>query len=326
MHLSPPMDHAHRWRTLLYGALGTLIAGAAVHIVSHLVQDNLPLPILFLLPIMYVAWRVKLEIAAVHVLFSMFILGISIREFVPSTTSAVVMLSVQTSVFASVAYIITSLRKSLLREQHMARIDGLTGVPNARAFEEIAAKELAKLQRTPGPLSVIYFDLDHFKKINDTFGHHGGDRALRLIGDALRHTTRGADTPARIGGDEFVVLLPNTAREGARTVVVRLQSLIAHLSNHTITCSVGCMTYTTFPPSDVDDMLRKVDAVMYMAKENGRNCAACACDTLTRIDFIDGDVIGTPIPVELKTKKDYMDPFKKIETDATPPVPRPLSE
>ncbi len=326
MHLSPPLETTHRWRDLFIGSVGTLFAGLAVHLTSHWVGDNLPLPVLFILPILYVSWRVRLEIAAIHVFFSMLVLGFSIKEFMPSVASTIIVLTVQATIFSITAYLIATLRKSLMREQYMARVDPLTGVPNARAFEEVAAKELAKLQRNPAPVSIIYFDLDHFKRINDTFGHHGGDRALRLIGDALRHTVRGADTAARIGGDEFVVLLPNTARDGARAVVTRLQSLIAHLSNNTITCSIGCMTYTQFPPKETDDMLKKVDAVMYMAKENGRNSAACACDAIPRIDFIDGDVQGTPIPVELKTKKDLVDPFTRAGIDDALQLPRPRGE
>jgi diguanylate cyclase (GGDEF)-like protein len=156
-------------------------------------------------------------------------------------------------------------------------MDPLTGLSNTRAFTEIASAEIDRMHRFGKPLSAAYLDLDNFKRVNDQNGHKSGDGALRLIGDALSHCVRSIDTAARVGGDEFVLLMPETDRDGARVVVRRLQQRVTELSLGKITCSMGCVTFTA-PPRDVDHLLKAADDAMYAAKRSGRD----------RVVFADG--------------------------------------
>lgn len=172
-----------------------------------------------------------------------------------------------------------------------ARIDPMTNMPNQRAFRECALKELRRLQRYNKPLSVILIDVDFFKNINDTLGHHAGDNALRIIGQSLIGSVRSVDIPARIesglaariGGDEFALLLPETDQEGAKVVMARFQATLAKRSNNKITCSIGCCTFTK-APINTDTLLRIVDKAMYRAKTGGRNRVVFCTDQDANID------------------------------------------
>ena len=149
-----------------------------------------------------------------------------------------------------------------------AGTDGLTGIPNRRAFEERAAAALARVRRTGTPLTVVYLDVDRFKQINDTLGHAAGDRVLRCVARTLVATLRSVDVYARIGGDEFVVLI-----EGARPqpLIGRLHQGLrraASARGMEVTFSIGAVTFNTAPES-VEAMLRRGDSAMYEAKSGG---------------------------------------------------------
>jgi diguanylate cyclase (GGDEF)-like protein len=109
--------------------------------------------------------------------------------------------------FLVVVVVLSSLRGAWEREKIHARTDSLTGVSNARAFFEVAAVELARARRYQRPFTIAYLDLDNFKQVNDRFGHEVGDDLLQIVARTLREGSRASDFVARMGGDEFVVLL-----------------------------------------------------------------------------------------------------------------------
>src|SRR5262249_5592225 len=109
----------------------------------------------------------------------------------------------------------------------VAATDALTGLPNRRAFEEAMRRDLARAERTKEALAVVMIDVDFFKKVNDTYGHATGDVVLRSVAEVLRSTLRTGDVPARLGGEEFVALLPNANGEGGRIVAERLRMKLA---------------------------------------------------------------------------------------------------
>src|SRR5215208_3475368 len=115
------------------------------------------------------------------------------------------------------------------RLQETARTDTLTSMPNRRAFDERLALELGRAARTGEPLSLLMGDIDHFKALNDRFGHAAGDAALASIGRALMSECRAIDTPARVGGEEFAILLPSTGATAAVTTANRLRAAISHI-------------------------------------------------------------------------------------------------
>jgi diguanylate cyclase (GGDEF)-like protein len=156
---------------------------------------------------------------------------------------------------------------ALYREvEALARVDALTGVSNRRVFEERLRDEQSRAQRGATPLSILLIDLDDFKTINDTRGHAAGDEALRVLAGLFSHALRAHDTVARIGGDEFAVLLPGIAAAEAVAVARRIGAL-AKLAG--VSLSIGGATY----PDDTDDIasvLRLADQALYAAKRGGR--------------------------------------------------------
>ncbi|NNE64139.1 MAG: sensor domain-containing diguanylate cyclase [Gammaproteobacteria bacterium] len=168
----------------------------------------------------------------------------------------------------------------------LASTDPLTGVSNRRHFIEAAEEELERSRRYAFPLSVIVFDLDWFKRINDLYGHAAGDTVLvetvRLIQDRLRIN----DIIARMGGDEFAILLPNTDADKAQEMTQRLCADLAsqkiNIGSEKVsgTCSFGVCEFAD-ANADVLDLVHKADQALYRAKQLGRNRVELAADNLT---------------------------------------------
>lgn len=171
------------------------------------------------------------------------------------------------------AAIICRLRQTLANEKSLARSDFLTDTLNGRAFAERAAVEIARARRVRKPLTVAYADVDDFKAINDRYGHAYGDDVLRSIARALKSNLRDTDSVSRVGGDEFVMLLPETNADQAESVLSKLHSVVSEsLANVEpgISVTIGAVVFDE-PPSGVDDLTRASDAAMYGAKSDGKN-------------------------------------------------------
>lgn len=170
------------------------------------------------------------------------------------------------------------LRESYRNELQYSRSDFLTGIANRREFFVIAEQERQRASRYNRPLSLAYFDLDGFKQVNDKLGHVEGDRVLTDVAFLLYSNLRASDTVARIGGDEFVVLLPETDSKAARTAVQKLRVLLLDLSQQrgwAVTYSIGLVTFEELPDS-TDEMLSEADRVMYTVKLANKNSLAAA--------------------------------------------------
>lgn len=179
--------------------------------------------------------------------------------------------------FVLFSWLFSALRRALDREKEAARVDPLTGIPNRRAFLEIAESEVHRSARYGHPFTVAYLDLDNFKTINDRLGHAAGDRALQHVAEAISRGLRANDVGARLGGDEFVVLLPETSVADAHAVLERIRRRIGDAQcaeDGLVTVSVGCVTFEA-PPASMDEMLKVVDRVMYSAKTAGANGLVC---------------------------------------------------
>jgi diguanylate cyclase (GGDEF)-like protein/PAS domain S-box-containing protein len=162
-------------------------------------------------------------------------------------------------------------REELLgKVRDMATHDSLTGLANRRALEEQLPRELARARRSKSPLCVAVVDLDNFKSYNDTHGHLAGDEVLRACASAWDEALRGSDTLVRFGGEEFLVLLPDTAPGEATEVVERLRERTPMEQ----TCSAGLACWDFV--ESVDDLLGRADAALYLAKAGGRNQMAQA--------------------------------------------------
>jgi diguanylate cyclase (GGDEF)-like protein len=171
-------------------------------------------------------------------------------------------------VYVALTLLLSTLRTKLSEEHENARTDPLTGLGNVRAFRAAAEAEVARCRRYHRPLSLALVDLDDFKQVNDTHGHGAGDDVLRATAQHLAESVRSTDTVARVGGDEFVILLPETDPAQAAAAVGHLRSrpVAADLP---VGFSVGVVTYADDPPS-VEDILAEADRAMYAEKRAGR--------------------------------------------------------
>lgn len=156
--------------------------------------------------------------------------------------------------------------------EQLASTDLLTNAWNRRHFEEAVAGEMHRAQRYGHPVSLLLLDIDHFKRVNDTFGHSEGDRVLREVADRVRAVIRLSDSLTRWGGEEFIVLMPNTGISSATTLAERIREGLAarpFKEVGQVTASIGVAEY--LPSASRDEWLERADRAMYRAKEGGRN-------------------------------------------------------
>jgi len=171
---------------------------------------------------------------------------------------------------------VVALEQARQHEHHMASHDGLTGLPNRQLFYDRLGQALAQARRHGQVVGVMFMDLDHFKLINDTLGHHIGDGLLRQVGRRLEGCIRESDTAARLGGDEFTVILYGLANPQDASVVAQniLDRLAEAFSVQGREIQVGCSIGISVFPDDGDDaesIMRNADMAMYRAKNHGRN-------------------------------------------------------
>ncbi|MBF8661212.1 GGDEF domain-containing protein [Pseudomonas putida] len=167
-------------------------------------------------------------------------------------------------------------REHLEEQRQKALLDPLTGLPNRAAWSEQVEREMQRWQENGGDLAMAILDLDHFKQINDGYGHLAGDKVLKIVADQLRKRLRGQDFIARFGGEEFVLLLPDTSPADALQVVETMRLAVEACPFHfkgervVVSTSIGL---STFRPGEVaDQVLKRADAALYRAKQRGRNC------------------------------------------------------
>ncbi len=168
--------------------------------------------------------------------------------------------------------LLARIRKGMrqIKDKQAAHLDSLTRLYNRRVFELFFQQEISKCERYCHPLSLILADLDHFKSVNDTYGHQAGDRVLKEVSEIIRENIRGADLPSRWGGEEIAVLLPETEGEGAEILAEKLRRLIAahdfpRAGHVTASFGVASMTKADY------DLFAAADKALYTAKEKGRN-------------------------------------------------------
>ena len=153
-----------------------------------------------------------------------------------------------------------------------ADTDALTGVLNRAGFNEVMVREVGRARRYQQALSVAILDIDHFKRVNDEFGHPAGDQVLVRTAKLLSSSVRDSDTVARWGGEEFAVIAPTTPEEGAARLAEKLRSFMeaTHLGpKEPVTASFGVAQLR--PDDTVETLLQRADAALYRAKQSGRN-------------------------------------------------------
>ena len=180
---------------------------------------------------------------------------------------------------------ISNLQQSLEAIRAESLTDPLTGLGNRKYFDRSIEMAVQNALATNEPLSLLMFDIDHFKSFNDSYGHLTGDQVLRLVGLSLKQTIKGQDITARYGGEEFAVVLPNTALRQALTVAdhIRRAVMSKELKKKStgeilgrVTISVGVSMLK--PGDDTDSLIERADACLYAAKRAGRNRVVCEAD------------------------------------------------
>jgi len=157
----------------------------------------------------------------------------------------------------------------------LSMTDQLTGLPNRRQLDQKINEEITRSKRTGKGLAVLMLDLDHFKQVNDQYGHQKGDEILQQFAEILRQEVRDMDLPTRFGGEEFCVLLPEIEADEGRNVAERIRAAAELLSDPAPTVSVGVGYWEADMSSG--GVLRRADRALYAAKEAGRNCVVTYC-------------------------------------------------
>ncbi|MET0009801.1 MAG: GGDEF domain-containing protein [Candidatus Thiodiazotropha sp. 6PLUC4] len=175
---------------------------------------------------------------------------------------------------------VSILRQDLYRERQQANIDALTGIPNRRAYQTRLPQDRARCIRENKKLCLLIWDIDHFKSINDQYGHWMGDRVISCIANKISQRLRLSDFVARIGGEEFAVLLSDCSKESAIELADHLRQEIAQCNfelecdkvNATISCGIAELT----PDESDATLFTRADKALYRAKRAGRNRICCA--------------------------------------------------
>ena len=248
-----------------------------IGILDYQTKLEVSLSFFYLLPIALAAWfkgfrlglATSLACALVYS-FDLVIAGLDYSSRQNLIWNTVIILGV----FLVVASLTAELRSLIKRQMELAQTDYLTGALNGRRFAQLLQIELDRAVRYQRPFTVIYFDIDDFKLINDNFGHYIGDEALRRSVASMRRQLRSTDVIARLGGDEFAVLMPETDTSVAQIVVDKIKNVFRDEMQTVglgVTCSIGVLTYVSARRPSVDEIVKMVDDLMYSVKRNGKN-------------------------------------------------------
>lgn len=261
--------------TRMGGAMVLLLG--IISATGYLVGYEITVSLFFLAPIALATWYGSRRIGIIFCILSTFIWYLVDtvsaghpynNPLAPYWNSAL-----RLGLFLITVQLLIQLKVRLNTEKELSRTDSLTGTMNGRGFTEVAEKLFELSSRHKRPTSIAYIDLDNFKKVNDEFGHHEGDRVLQTVGGILLNSVRKSDVVGRLGGDEFSVVLPETNEIGAKSTFLKLKNELADAMkrhNWPIGFSVGVVSFD-LPPAKLDEAIRSADALMYHVKRNGKN-------------------------------------------------------
>ena len=266
-------EYLATWPKSLLIALGVLLL-ALVAMADYLTHTNYVLEFspYYLIPISFFSWFIGKRSGLALGILSV-IMGFFIRLWGAPRGVAYLDALVRLVLYLSATLMIVQLKALYERERHLSRIDPLTRIANRRALLEAASAAKSVSDRQLTPLSISYIDLDGFKQVNDRLGHSAGDRVLAATADAIIRAVRPSDVVARIGGDEFAVLLPGADGADASGILHRVRLELDRVMKHnrwSITVSIGIASFVP-PLGSVQEMIQVADQTMYLAKKNGKN-------------------------------------------------------
>lgn len=272
----PTLLHGLSTRGASFWTVASFVTVVLLGLIDFLIGYEISFSLFYLVPVSMAGWfvgrRLGLAVSGVSATTWLIADAASGQTFSTPLIGAWNML-IRFGFFVIVMLLLARLREAYRVERELARTDRITGAANSRHFYELAQSELDRARRFGHPFTVAYIDLDNFKEVNDRFGHTRGDEVLRVVSSTARRHLRATDVVARIGGDEFALLLSGTDPAGAQAVIPKIRSsLVAAMQNRRwpVTFSIGVVTFTA-PPSSVDAMIHLADELMYAVKSNGKN-------------------------------------------------------
>ncbi len=262
-------------KTTLWWVIILLLLGLGI--IDYFTGAELSISLFYLVPISLASWSLGIkpgQIAAILAAFMWQISNLAAGEHVSSPFVIVWNTVVRLGVFLIYSTLLSEFRIVLQHQTELSRTDPLTGILNRRTFYEAVSMELKKIDRYQRLFSVVFIDLDNFKSINDDFGHLTGDALLLRVAKCINSQLRGTDIAARLGGDEYAILMAETDEAAARKAISRIQTILIKemaSAKWPVTFSMGVLTCNSAPTS-VQDTLHLADQLMYAAKRNGKNC------------------------------------------------------
>jgi diguanylate cyclase (GGDEF)-like protein len=260
---------------ILYGPLGVALKGVA-EATSDTYADS---PVLNMWPDVWTAYFFRTRGALLIGAWIGIVHAIALKTLPPGQASLERWLDVEVAVAVVAAVVRTlAMRQARLvdRLAQEARVDPLTGLLNRRGFDERLGLELARAARDHTWLTVVRFDVDHFKQINDTHGHDAGDRVLAWLGRAVTEHIRGVDAAARVGGDELVIVVPRSDAAAGHALADRIRAIVAAGRPEGIDVSVSAGVASVLAPQGSAQILQEADRALYQAKAAGRDQLAAA--------------------------------------------------
>jgi diguanylate cyclase (GGDEF)-like protein len=268
-------QYLERWSTTQLGVLCALVV-LFVGFIDFVTGDEIDLTIFYFIPIFVVSWLGRPRLA--YLFAAMSALERVVADLMAGHVYANNVIPfwnavAHSMVFFAIAYAVGYMRRLYDSEVTLSRTDPLTGVANMRRLVDYANTTVARARRHSFDITMVYLDLDNFKWVNDNLGHRVGDEVLIVTANALRESVRAVDMVSRIGGDEFVIFMPEVDHERAVEVIERLhEGVVAEIEQRKwpVTISIGVVTYDS-PPNSVSDMIAGADKLMYEAKRAGKN-------------------------------------------------------
>ena len=255
--------------------VAVLILTAFLSFVDWFTGRDVSFLIFYLVPIGFASWYagsrwgVTIALLCGTVWYLEDVMG---RETLPSAFLIAWNLVTKGIFLVVISRLFSRLKAALDSEARMARTDPLTGVANRRVLFDVLEYEIRAMPRTGAPLSLAFIDLDNFKEINDSIGHDAGDEVLRGVVRGIKAGVREMDLVARVGGDEFIIMMPGADSDAATRMADRVRkAVLVQMAAGEWPCnlSIGVVTCTT-PPCDPDELVTRADKLMYRAKKAGK--------------------------------------------------------
>jgi diguanylate cyclase (GGDEF)-like protein len=255
------------------GSLAMVLVGVGDYFAT---TKLLEFPVFFLIPISFFTWLLSRRAGLLASLISggiILVVNLSSPMDLIGSHIAYWNALIWFGFFVLITFIIAHLKVLHFRERDLARVDNLTGAATRLAFYEFTREEINRARRLNLPLTLAYIDLDCFKEINDRNGHSTGDKVLVSVAQSLQKSIRQTDMVARMGGDEFALILPNTHKDAAHKILGKVLNVLRRSMKEAgwpVTFSIGAVTFLN-PPESVHEIIERADEIMYSVKETGKN-------------------------------------------------------